>query len=81
MIRLKNKPVSKNELNKDEMFTTEILQHLHTIPELHTYLDNDENEDEEEIEVWSDDQKEDLKRILLDAPQASRYLKERLKSM
>lgn len=81
MIRVKSDAVPKNELNKDDMFTTEILQHLHTIPELHDYLDIDDNADGEEIEVWNENQKKKLKKVLLEAPQVSKHLKQKLESL
>nr|WP_321235000.1 S8/S53 family peptidase [uncultured Psychroserpens sp.] len=75
MLRLKNdEAMSIDEEIKREMFSTEILQELHNNPELHHFLDADD-------EFWTDDEKEQLMRSLLDSPSASNTLKSFLNTM
>lgn len=76
LLGLKSNLIKEEELNENEMFATEILQHLHTIPELYEYLDIGEKD---ESELWSTEEKERLKETLLNSEVVSKHLKERLR--
>jgi len=74
MLRLKEDTMSKQEEVAREMFSTEILQELHNNPELHQYLDADED-------FWTDNQKQDIICCLLDSPNTSKTLKNFLSNL
>lgn len=76
MLRLKGEETMSNEeVITREMFSTEILQELHNNPKLHEYLDTDEDE------LWTDSQKQDLIKQLLESPDTSNTLKSYLRSL
>ncbi|PWL38905.1 hypothetical protein DKG77_11770 [Flagellimonas aquimarina] len=80
MLRLKNDELSDEEITKNEMFSTEILQLLHTIPELHEYLDiNDEDEKNDNV-FWSESDKQEIVKIVLKSDYTSDALKQYLMS-
>ena len=71
MLRLKG---NQNE-SEEEMYITEILQLLHTEPDLHNYLKIDEDE------KWSQKQKREIIHKLMNSEKTSSSLKQRLDSI
>ncbi|MDO5971044.1 S8 family serine peptidase [Flavivirga aquimarina] len=71
MLRLKG---NQNE-SEEEMYATEILQLLHTEPDLHNYLKIDEDE------KWSQKRKREIIHKLMNSEKASSSLKRRLNSI
>ncbi|AUP77350.1 S8 family peptidase [Flavivirga eckloniae] len=79
MLRLKAKEITENEMAKEEMFSTELLQHLHINPNLHDYLDI--NDDGDENVFWTKEQKSRIVEVLLVSENTSEALKLRLKEL
>ncbi|MDO5980907.1 S8 family serine peptidase [Flavivirga spongiicola] len=71
MLRLKG---NQNE-SEEMMYSTEILQLLHMEPNLHTYLDIDEDK------TWSSEQKREIIEKLINSEKTSNSLKKRLNSI
>ncbi|MBU2938528.1 S8/S53 family peptidase [Lacinutrix sp. C3R15] len=75
MLRLKDDSMSKEEEITREMFSTEILQELHNNPDLHKYLDTEDDA------FWTNSQKQDVIQHLLKSPNTSNNLKNFIKTL